>query len=165
MDKSITEILRDAENATIIAEGENGEKYVTFEDYVNLTVADQVENRVNVQFETNPDGTPAATNAQYQAVNLEALFMNRYKVKDGKLYVVTDWWCITERKTGKIPLKQIPCFVLKRDGKKLEYDSTTTISDQEFLEDFTGTLDDKAMVQILPLISRGEEMTKDALPI
>lgn len=165
MNKSIKEILNDAENATIIAEGDNGEKYVGFEDYVNLTVADQVEGRVNVQFEVNPDGTPAATNAKYQAVNLETLFLNRYKVDGEKLYVVTDWWCISELKTGKIPLRQIPCYVVKREGKKLVYDSTTTVSDQEFLRDFTGTLDDKAMVQILPLISRGEDMTKDELPI
>lgn len=167
MEKTITEILNDAKNANIIAEGPNGEKYVSFEDYVNCTVADVVEKRNLIPFETNPDGSPAATATPYVAVSMEQLFLNRYCVRDDKLYIVTDWWCINEMDSGRIPLKTIPCYVVGRDDKnKLVYEKTTTISDQEFLQEFTGDLDYKAMAQVLPLISRaGAKQTKDSLPI
>lgn len=166
MEKSITEILNDAKEAEIIAIGPNGEKYVSFEDYVNCTVADQVEGRNLVPFETNPDGTPAGTATKYVAVSFEQLFLNRYTVRDEKLYVVTDFWCINEMDTGRIPLKTIPCYVIGRDEGKLVYEKTTTISDTEFLSDFTGELDYKAMAMVLPLISRqGQKATKDELPI
>lgn len=166
MEKSITEILNDAKEANIIAVGPDGEKYVSFEDYVNCTVADKVEGRDLVPFETNPDGSPAGTSKKYLAVSFEQLFLNRYCVRDEKLYVVTDFWCINEMQTGRIPIKTIPCYVIAREGKDLKYVETTTVSDNEFLSDFTKELDYKAMAMVLPLISRqGEKLTKDKMPI
>lgn len=166
MEKSVTEILNDAKSANIIAVGPDGEQYVSFEDYVNCTVADVVEKRDLGLFEKNPDGSPAGTSKRWVAVSMEQLFLNRYSVKDGKLYVVTDWWCISEQQSGRIPIKNIPCYVIERKDKDLALDKVITVSDQEFLTDFTGVLDNKAMAQVLPLISRaGQATTKDKMPI
>lgn len=171
MNKSITEILGDAENATIIARGPNGEEYVSLEDYVNLTTADTINGRDAMRRpEMNPDNTPAGSMYHYLAVNVEQLFLNRYAVRedDGedKVFVVTDWWTISEQESGRLPRKRIPCYVIKRAGKELKYDKTVTISDDEFLSDFTKSLDREAMAQILPLISRKDRtISEDKLPI
>lgn len=165
-EKSILEILEDAKKATILAEGPNGEKYVPFEDYVNLTTADVIEGRNLVPFETNPDGSPAGTSTKYLAVSLGQLFLNRFKHEDDKLYVVTDWWSINEQASGRPPMKLIPCYVIAREGKKLKLEQVINITDTEFLSDFRGELGYKAMAQILPLISAGEpEKTTEELPI
>lgn len=166
MEKSITDILNDAKEAKVIAVGQDGEQYVTFEDYVNCTVADVVEKKDLGLFEKNPDGSPAGTSKRWVAVSMEQLFLNRYSVKDDELFIVVDFWCINEQQSGRIPIKNIPCYVLKREGKNLVLDRVTTISDQEFLTDFTGVLDNTAMAQVLPMISRaGQATTKDKLPI
>lgn len=166
MNKTITEILNDAKEAKVIAIGPDGEQYVTFEDYVNCTVADVVEKRDLGLFEKNPDGSPAGTSKRWVAVSMEQLFLNRYSVKDDKLYIVTDWWCINEQQSGRIPIKNIPCYIIARDGKDLVLEKVVTISDHEFLTDFTGVLDNTAMAQVLPLISRaGQAATKDTMPI
>ena len=167
MEKSINEILRDAENVEVLAIDEEGSNYVSFEDYVNATTADAINKKDLSLIPMNPDGTPAGTPHKYVAVSLEQLFLNRYRVKDGKIEVVTDWWCITKQPTGQIPLSRIPCYVLSRDkNKKLVYEKTKTISDSEFLSDFTGSLDREAMTLILPLLAKKDNgVTKDKLPI
>ena len=167
MEKSINQILQDAENAVIVAIDEEGSKYVSFEDYVNLTTADTVNKGDLGLVPLNPDGSPAGTPHKYVAVAMDQLFMNRYRVKDGKVEVVTDWWSINKQSSGQLPQSRIPCFVLGRDkDKKLVYEKTITISDTEFLSDFTGSLDREAMTLILPLLAKKDHgVTKDKLPI
>lgn len=166
-EKSITEILEGAKNATIIAVDQNGKKYVSFDDYVNLTTAQALENKPGLGVPPlNPDGSPAGTTCEYVAVSMDQLFLNRYKVVDDKLYVCTDWWSINASQTGRMPLPRVPVFVIGRDGKKLVYEKTTTVSDNEFLSDFTRILDREAMAQILPLLAEKERgITEDKLPI
>ena len=166
MEKSITQILEDAKNIEILAIDSEGSQYVSFEDYVNATTADAVNKEGLGLIPLNPDGSPAGTPHKYVAVSLEQLFLNRYRVRDGKVEVVTDWWCITAQSSGRIPMSRIPCYVLGRDGKKLVYEKTITISDSEFLSDFTGSLDREAMTLILPLLAKKDHgVTKDKLPI
>lgn len=167
MEKSITEILRDAENVEVVAIDEEGSNYVSFEDYVNATTADTINKTGIGLLPMNPDGSPAGTPHKYVAVSMEQLFLNRYRVKDGKIELVTDWWCITSQASGQIPLSRIPCYVIGRDAKKnLVYEKTISISDGEFLSDFTGSLDREAMTRILPLLTKKDHgVTKDKLPI
>lgn len=171
MNKPISQILADAKMVKPIAITEDGKLCVSFEDYVNLTVADEVENNDLGLVEMNPDGTPACTPTKYLAVSLEQLFLNRYKVvtegTEKKLYVVTDWLCIMRQNTGLTPVERIPCYVLSRGkDKKLMYEKTITISDDEFVSDFTGSLDREAMTQILPLLAKKDNgITKDKMPI
>ena len=166
MEKSINQILQDAENAEIIAIDDEGSKYVSFEDYVNLTTADTVNKGDLGLIPINPDGSPAGTPHKYVAVALDQLFINRYRVKDGKVEVVTDWWSINKQSSGQLPLSRIPCFVLARENKKLVYEKTITVSADEFLSEFTGSLDREAMTLILPLLAKKDHgVTKDKLPI
>lgn len=167
MEKSIQQILQDAENVEILAIDDEGSNYVSFEDYVNATTADTINKNDLSLIPLNPDGSPAGTPHKYVAVSLEQLFLNRYRVKDDKVEVVTDWWSISKQATGQLPMSRIPCYVLGRDkNKKLVYEKTISISDSEFLSDFTGSLDREAMTLILPLLAKKEQgVTKDKLPI
>lgn len=167
MSKTIMEILSDAEKATIIARGPNGEEYVSMEDYVNLTTADAINGKDALRVpEMNPDNTPAGSIYHYLAVDIRQLTLNRYAIKDDKLHVVTDWWSINEQDTGRLPRTRIPCFVIDRKGKELVLEKTITISGEEFLSDFTKSLDREAMLQILPLVAkRDRDITEDKLPI
>lgn len=167
MEKSIQQILQDAENVEILAIDDEGSNYVSFEDYVNATTADTINKNDLSLIPLNPDGSPAGTPHKYVAVSLEQLFLNRYRVKDDKVEVVTDWWSISKQATGQLPMSRIPCYVLGRDkNKKLVYEKTISISDSEFLSDFTGSLDREAMTLILPLLAKREQgVSKDKLPI
>ena len=170
MNKSISQILADAKTVKPIAITEDGKLCVSFEDYVNLTVCDEVENNDLGMVEMNPDGSPACTPHKYLAVSLEQLFLNRYKVAqegtEKKLYVVTDWLCIQRQASGMTPFERIPCYVLARKNKQLVYEKTITVSDDEFISDFTGSLDREAMTQILPLLAKKDSgITKDKMPI
>lgn len=167
MEKSINQILQDAENIEVLAIDSEGAQYVSFEDYVNATTADAINKDDLRLIPLNPDGSPAGTPHKYVAVSLEQLFLNRYRVKDGNLEIVTDWWSIQKQASGNVPYQRIPCYVVGRnDKKKLEYIKTISISDSEFLSDFTGSLDRDAMTLILPLLAKKEHgVSKDKLPI
>lgn len=167
MSKSIMDILNDAENAKIIAVGQNGEEYVSLEDYVTLTTADKINGKEALRApEMNPDGTPAGSMYHYVAVSVEQLFLNRYKVDNDKVNVVTDWWSISEQDSGRLPRTRIPCYVIGRKGKELVCEKTITISGDDFLANYTKSLDREAMSQILPLIARRDKgITEDKLPI
>lgn len=163
-DMNILEILENAKDAKPI--GMIGDKKAySFRDYMDVTTAAMYNKDTLNLTRYNPDGTPAATPAPNVAVNVENTFLNRYKVEDDKLYVVTDYWCIREQSSGMIPYKQIPCFIVKREGKNLKLDKMINISDKEFLEEFTGSLDRDAMELVQPLLVNNSGIDKDKLPI
>lgn len=159
------EILDIAENAKPIAKV-NGKEAVTFEDYMALASADNINNTDLGLTKFNPDGTPACTNVKRVAINVENFFINRYKLVRKTLWIVVDYYCISEQASGKIPYKQVPCYVISRgeDGN-LKLDKMTTVSDTEFLADFTHSLDREAMTEILPLLVKDTGITKDKLAI
>lgn len=167
MSKSVMEILKGAEKADIIAVDEEGRKYVNSEDYYNLILADQINKEPKLgTVEFNPDGSPAGTAAPYLCISPEQVFLNRYKLIDeSTIGVVTDWWSITQQQTGRIPFSQVPCFIVVRDGKALKLDKTVTISDREFLAEYTESLDRESMSKILPLLGHTDGITKNKLPI
>lgn len=120
---------------------------------------------------TNPDGSIARSNYHSAAVNMEWFYDNRFRVKDGKLQIVTaqtsdGWRAIQGAKTGMIGMKQVLAYVFVRDGKNLKYETTVTVSDEEFVTEFTEILDEEGMKEIL-LQLKNKETSKEKrkLPI
>jgi len=149
----------------------DGEIIATFEDAAVLNSFNAQEPKIGAQTR-NPDGTLARTGKRVHAVNPDYFYANRYKVKGKKLHIVSGhtvegYRCIKEQSTGHVFLKNIPVYVIARDAEgNLVLDKTTTISDTEFISEFTNRLDNQSMAEIMPLIaSSGSEITADSMPI
>lgn len=144
----------------------NGVQIVGFDEQRDMAQLDILENRSLGTVQMNPDGTVARTPIRFAAVNLDNYYINRSKRVKDSLYVVTDYRAIKEQPTGVVYLKQIPAYVFKRDEKKELYiDKVVTVSDTEFITDFTHTLKREAMAQLMPLIAAGVGVTTDDLGI
>ena len=161
MAKTIKEILDAVEDVKVIGDM-NGTKIMSFHDQNIAAQADMINGEVDSGIaQMNPDGSIARSNYKYAAINVDALYENRFKQiteKDAagetknKVLVVVDYRACKEQKTGQIYTKTIPAFVIVREGKKLKLESTTLVSDDEFIRDFTGKLNIDAMNEILRLI-------------
>lgn len=160
----------------IIAEKE-GAVYVTFHDASVLNSANAYEGKGTGMQQRNKDGSIASTGKRVHAINPDFYFLNRYKVKGSptnrQLYVVSGhtpegFRLITEQSSGRCFMKTIPVAVIKRDSetKELTFEKMDTISESEFISDYTKSLDNKSMAEILPLIvDKGIEVTADTMPI
>jgi len=163
----ISEVLERAKEIEPIAV-KNGATIVSFADAMTLANADMVEGKSDLGMRAyNPDGTIARSKARFVAINVDSYFANRYKVKSKKMYVVTDYRAIKEQNTGKCYIKNVPCYVFYRDENgKLAIEKVMTVSDSEFISEFTNTLNNKTMAELLPLIAQfGTEVTSSELPI
>ncbi len=165
------ELYDKADNIKPLAE-KDGQLYVSFEDAAVLNSLNAEEPHGTGMQTRNPDGSIASTGKTVHAINSDYFFANRYKVKGKKLHVVsghepTGYRCIKEQSSGRIFVKTIPVYVFARDEEKnLVLEKVTTISDAEFISDFTNTLDHKSMAELLPLITEhGNEITADSMPI
>ena len=150
----------------------DGQKFVSFEDASVLNSLNAEEPHGTGMQMRNADGSIASTGKTVHAVNPDYFFANRYMVKGKKMHVVsghepTGYRCIKEQSSGHIFVKSIPVYVIARDeDKNLVLERVTTISDSEFISDFTKTLDHESMAKILPLITEhGNDMTADSMPI
>ena len=160
----------------IIAE-KDGQVFANFHDASVLNSVNAYDPDGTGLREYNPDGSLASTGKTVHALNPDFYFMNRYKVKQfgqkKKIYVVSGhtpdgYRVITEQQTGRCFIKSIPCAVISRDAdtKELVFEKMTTISENEFISDFTKRLDNKTMAEILPLIvEQSVEVTADEMPI
>lgn len=160
----------------IIAE-KDGAVYVTFHDASVLNSANAYEPQGTGIQERNADGTLASTGKRVHAINPDFYFLNRYKMRQfgqkKKLYIVSGhtpqgFRLIQEQASGRCFMKTIPVAVVSRDAdtKKLVFEKMDTISDTEFIGEYTKTLDNKSMAEILPLIvDHGVEVTADTMPI
>lgn len=163
---SLRDLIDRTGNVKPIAESHTGTKVVTFADQRDLATMDSMNNSGLNLVKYNSDGTVARTPIKYAAVNPASYFINRYKKAKDTLYVVTDYRAIKEQDTGSVYMKSIPAFAIKRNDKgELTLEKVVTISDDEFLADFTKVLSREAMEQILPLIAVDEGITTDAIPI
>ena len=160
-----------ADNVKPFAE-KDGQVYVTFEEASVLNSVNAEEQKGTGMQLRNPDGSVASTGKTVHAINPDYFFANRYKLKGKKLHVVSGhdtigYRCIKEQASGHVFVKTIPCYIIARNDKgELVLEKQTTISDTEFISDFTNTLDHKSMAEILPLITEhGNEMTADSMPI
>jgi len=165
------ELYDKADNIKPYAE-KDGQVFVNFEDASVLNSVNAEEPKGTGMQTRNADGSIASTGKMVHAVNPDYFFANRYKVKGKKLHVVsghepTGYRCIKEQASGHVFIKTIPVYVIARnEEKELVLEKVTTISDTEFISDFTNTLDHKSMAEILPLITEhGNEMTADSMPI
>ena len=165
------ELYDKADNIRPMAE-KDGQVFVTFDEAATLNSLNAEEPHGTGMQLRNADGSIASTGKTVHAVNPDYFFANRYMVKGKKMHVVsghepTGYRCIKEQGTGHIFVKSIPVYVIARDeDKNLVLEKVTTISDSEFISDFTKTLDHESMAKILPLITEhGNDMTADSMPI
>ena len=164
--------LYDKADAVVPMAEKDGQVYVTFDEASVLNSVNAEEGKGTGMQLRNPDGSVASTGKTVHAVNPDYFFANRYKLKGKKLHIVSGhdnigYRCIKEQSSGHIFVKTVPCYVIARNEKgELVLEKQTTISDTEFISDFTNTLDHKSMAEILPLITEhGNEMTTDSMPI
>lgn len=165
------ELYEKAEKVRPYAE-KNGQLYVSFEDASVLNSINAEEPSGTGLQTRNPDGSLASTGKRVHAVNPDYFFANRYMVKGKKLHVVSGhepigYRCIKEQSSGHVFVKTIPVYIFARnENKEIALERVSTISDSEFISDFTKTLDHKSMAELLPLITeRGNDMTADEMPI
>lgn len=170
--EEMRELFEKADKVKPFAE-KDGAVYVNFEDASVLNSVNAFDPKGLGTQRRNMDGSIASTGKTVHAMNPAYFFLNRYKVKGKKLHVVSGhepvgWRCIQEQAKGRIYINSIPCYVISRNAEtnKLELEKVTTVSDSDFISDFTNTLDHKSMAEILPLIaSYGNEITADSMPI
>lgn len=164
---SVTEIIESAKNVKPIAE-KDGRKIVTFEDAATLANKEGIEPTPKTGQRTfNPDGTIARTRKSVSAINPHNYFMNRMKIMSKKFKVVVDYRAIVEQASGSVYIKNIPAFVFAKDTNgELYIEKVETISDTEFISDYTNMLSEDAMKKIAPLIADfGSDVTASDIPI
>lgn len=173
--KEMAELYARAEKVQPLAE-KDGQKFVTFEDAATLNSINAQEPKTGMQTR-NADGSLASTGKTVHAVNPDYLFANRLKVKGAKgnqrMWIVagctTDGYrCIKEQASGRVFLKTIPVYVIAKDAKgKYFLEKVATVSDTEFISDYTDKLSNALMAKILPLIvNGGNDVTAlDEMPI
>lgn len=166
----LKELYEKVDNVKPLAE-KDGKRVVTFEDAAIINSYEADEPRIGTQTR-NPDGSLASTGKTVHAVNPNYFFLNRYKVKGKKLHLVSGhtpagYRCIREQASGRVFLKSIPVYIIVRNGDgKLEVEKATTVSDAEFISEFTNTLNNASMAEVLPLIAKyGSDVTADEMPI
>lgn len=161
----LKELIEKTEKVQPITEM-NGIPVVTFEEQRDLAQVDKLMNVDMGLLTFNPDGSVAETPTKYVAINLEHYYMNRFKRVGKSLYIVTDYRAISEQASGRVYLKQIPAFVITRDKEgNLFLEKTVTISDTEFISDFTHILNREAMKTVMPLLVSGTGITSEDLAI
>lgn len=165
------ELYEKADKVRPFAE-KDGQLYVSFEDASVLNSVNAEEPSGTGLQTRNADGSLASTGKRIHAVNPDYFFANRFMVKGKKLHVVSGhdpigYRCIKEQSSGHVFVKTIPVYIFSRnEDKELVLDRVSTISDSEFISDFTKTLDHKSMAELLPLITEhGNDMTADSMPI
>lgn len=160
--ESLEQVLNQASNAEVIS-NVGGTKVVSFSDYVAIAEKDLREGYDKGQRTLNADGTSAKTRTKYAAVNPELFFLNRYRIKNGKLYVCTSYpndndtyRALRNQNTGRINMAHVPVFIFARqkDGS-LVLERKATVSADEFVGTFTDRISTKDMQTIIaPLIDR-----------
>lgn len=173
--KEIKELYDAVDKVKPLAE-KDGQKWVNFEDAATLNSFNAQEPKTGMQTR-NRDGSLASTGKTVHAVNPDYFFANRLKVKGAKgnqkMWIVSGhtsdgYRCIKEQSSGRVFLKTIPVHVIAKDADgKYFLEKIATVSDTEFISDYTDKLSNALMAKILPLIANGgEDVTAlDEMPI
>lgn len=176
MAKRMVDVLNEAEKVTPLVEV-NGIKVVSFDEAQTLNQAEIMAKERGESVDTgdrtfNPDGTIARSRTKVAAVNYDSIFTNRYRLvkrrgDNNVLEVVVDYRAIKEQEKGQIYVQRVPAYVIKRnEAGDLEVEQITTVSDKEFISEFTHKLNVDAMKEILPLITDGgKEISTDEILI
>ena len=162
---SLIDVLKEAESVQPI-DTINGMKIVPFEHVPALAQAALVNNEDLGGRTMNLNGTVARSRCLFAAVNVDNLYINRYKVNKGKLYVITDYRAIKDQSSGRVYAKQIPAYVFVRKDGEMVLEKMDIVSDTEFVSDYTNRLSNEAMQKLMPLlVNSGDIKTADDLPI
>lgn len=130
----------------------NGVKTVTFEEQRDLAARSKMENMVIDDLpEFNPDGTLKRTpGTRYAAVNLDHYYINRFKKVKEAYWIITDYRAIQEQSTGVVYTNSIPCYVVVADENgEPKLDKMVSVSDKDFVADFTHILDRESMAYLM----------------
>ena len=175
VNEKMMSVLSDAKSVEPIALAGDREVY-TFADAVKIAEAQLMAEKVMGKTvdlgerQMNPDGATYAS-GQYKnvAVDPSTFFVNRYrKAGVGKKVtyeVVTDYRAIKEQATGTVYTNNVVVHVIGNGEDGLTIEGRKTVSPEEFVKDFRGTLGIESMRKILMLIN-GQgvaEMTADEL--
>lgn len=158
----IAEILQKAEEVHPIGE-RDGRKIMTFEDQMALATKENMESLTNKAMgrdggdlggiKWNADGSLARTKGNTAAVNLDRYYDNRFKKVKNKYYVVTDKLAIDGLRNNKVPYPQVNGFLIGEQDGKVVCEKKVTISDKDFVADYTHRLDQASMNLVLNAIS------------
>lgn len=162
----LKKLIEKAEKVKPMGE-ENGKQIVSIEEQRDLALLEHMTGSSKLgTVKFNPDGSVAGVPSSNVAINPDIYYRNRYKKVKDSLFVVVDYRALQDFSRGVIYTKAIPAFVIKRnEDKKLCLEKVVTVSDTEFLADYTHILNREAMAQILPLIDAGVGVTSDDLGI
>ena len=169
----ITKILEKAAEVKPIAE-RGGRQIMSFEDQMSLATKENMEAVMNKEMgkssgdiggiKWNPDGTLARTKGNTAAVNLDNYYLNRFKKLKNKYYVVIDKRAIKGQQMNAVPYPHITAYVIGEEEGKVVCEKMVTISDKDFLADYTHTLDHASMKMVLDAIeTTGVEMETESL--
>ena len=158
----ITEILQKAADVTPIGE-RNGRQIMTFEDQMALATKENMESTMNAAMgkssgdlggiKWNPDGSLARTKGNTAAVNMERYYDNRFKKIKNKYYVVLDKLAIAGLRDNKVPYPHIEAYIIGENEGRVVCEKKVTISDKDFVSDYTHKLDHASMKMVLNAIN------------
>lgn len=139
----------------------NGTPIYDFNDAVTLNNAELMEikqsgKRVDLgDREMNADGiTYKRTQKRHAAVDPKKMFLNRYRVVNGKgaskfYEVVTDYRSIREQENGQISVSHVPVMVVaKGEEGSIVIKERKTVAADEFVNEFKRELDTESMIKI-----------------
>lgn len=160
---NIEEILLKAKEVEPIAE-RNGRKIMSFEDQRNLATVANMNGEDLGGLKFNPDGSLARTKGNTAAVNLERFYDNRYKKIKNKYYIVIDKMAIDGLRDNRVPYPRLTAYIIGEEEGKVVCEKAVTISDKDFLADYTHKLNHASMKQVLDAIAEyGVESESDSL--
>lgn len=158
----INEILQKAADVTPIGE-RGGRQIMSFDDQMSLATKENMESMTNQLMgkesgdlggiKWNPDGSLARTKGNTAAVNLDRYYDNRFKKVKNKYYIVIDKLAIAGLRDNKVPYPHIEAFMIGEQEGKIVCEKKVTISDKEFVSDYTHKLDHASMKMVLNAIS------------
>lgn len=148
----------------------NGMQIVSYEDAIILNQLEMLDDAPDMgERKFNPDGTLARSKKKIASINVDTLFLNRYRKVAGKKYqVVIDYRAIKEQSSGVVYAKNIVAYEIGRDKDtdELKLIKVVNVSDDEFVSEFTHKLDIPSMVRIRHLLGDADaNLTEDTLDI
>lgn len=152
----------------------NGTPLVTYKEQRDMNL-EMMKDKLDIGVrQMNKDGSIAKSRTTSAAINEDIFFDNRYRVVGDEMQIITaqtndGYRAIKEQRTGRVFAKLLPAYALKRDNGKLVLDRLITVSDSDFISEFTHRLNKKRMEEVLLVLkdslSPNSSMPEEDLPI
>lgn len=136
----------------------------TMEDYRDLveTTAQAKQNGINLDAELHSEdffteeGVIATPRSKY-VINENIAFANKVRINDDNtIDIVVDYRAISEQETGQVYAPFILSYKISKVGKNLTVKSKGNISANEFINDFTESLEPEDAQKIYEVITRAQ---------